>query len=55
MIEFTPRETHIFSKKNTDKIKKKNEGQKVDEKMDFSIELEKGGQELPRDDGSEYC
>ena len=71
MTEFTPREIQIFSKENSGKIeKKKKEGQKVNEKVDFSIELEKSGQELPRekvvrskgnekmiviDDGSEYC
>ena len=71
MIEFTPREIQTFSKENSDKIEKKEkEGQKVDEKVDFSIELEKSGQELRRekvvrpkgnekmiviDDGSEYC
>ena len=71
MIEFTPREIQTFSKENSDKIgKKEKEGQKVDEKVDFSIELEKSGQELRRekvvrpkgnekmiviDDGSEYC
>ena len=71
MIEFTPRKIQIFSKVNTDKIEKEEkERQKVNEKVDFSIELEKNGQELPRDkvvrpkgnekmivigDGSEYC
>ena len=72
MIQFTPREIQIFSKENSDKIvkKEKKEGQKVNEKVEFSIELEKSGQELPSekvvrlkgdekmiviDDGSEYC
>ena len=71
MIEFIPRKIHIFSKENSDKIRKKEKGsQKVDEKVDSSRELEKSGQELPRekvvrpkgnekmiviDDGSEYC
>ena len=40
MIEFAPREIQTFSKENSDKIgKKEKEGHKVDEKVDFSIEL----------------
>ena len=69
MIEFTPREIQIFSKKNNDKIEKEKKSQKIHEKVDFSIELEKSRRELPRekverpkgnekliaiDDGSQY-
>ena len=40
MIAFTPREIQIFSKGSSDNIKKEEkEGQKVEEKVDLSIEL----------------
>ena len=70
MIEFTPREIQIFSKKNNDKIEKEKKSHKIHEKVNFSIELEKSRRELPRekverpkgnekliaiDDGSQYC
>ena len=71
MTAFTPREIQIFSKENGGNIEKEQkEGQKVEDKVDFSIELQKSRQELQRekvarpkgnekmivtDDGSEYC
>ena len=71
MTAFTPREVQIFSKENGGNIEKEQkEGQKVEDKVDFSIELQKSRQELQRekvarpkgnekmivtDDGSEYC
>ena len=71
MISFTPKEIQILSKENSDNIEKEEkEGQKEEDKADFSIELENSRQELHRekvarpkgnekmiviDDGSEYC
>ena len=71
IIAFTPREIQIFTKENRDNIQKEEtKGQKVEEKVYFSIESEKSRQELHRekvarpkgnekmlviDDGSKYC
>ena len=71
IIAFTPREIQIFTEENRDNIEKEEtKGQKVEEKVDLSIELEKSRQELHRekvarpkgnekmlviDDGSKYC
>ena len=71
MKAFTPREIQIFRKENSDNIEKEEkEGQKVEDKVDFSRELEKSRQGLHRekvvrpkgnekmiviDDGCEYC
>ena len=56
MIEFTSKEIQTFSKENSDKIEKKEkEGQKVDEKVEFSVELDKSGQELPTERERESC
>ena len=71
MIAFAPREIQIFSKGSSDNTKKEEkEGQKVEEKVDLSIELQQSrqalhGEKVARpeenekmtvmDDGSEYC
>ena len=71
MISFTLKEIQFFSKENSGNIEKEEkEGQKEEDKVDFSIELENSRQELHRekvarpkgnekmiviDDGSEYC
>ena len=71
IIVFTTREIQFFSKENRGNIEKEEkEGQKVEEKVDFSTELEKSRQELHRekvarpkgnekmiviDDGSTFC
>ena len=71
MISFTPKEIQILSKENSDNIEKEEkEGQKEEDKADFSIELENSRQELHRekvarpkgnekmiviDDVSDYC
>ena len=50
IIVFTPREIHICSKEKSENIKiKEKECQQVDRRVDLSIEIEKSGQELPRE------
>ena len=49
MISFTLKEIQFFSKENSDNIEKEEkEGQKEEDKVDFSIELENSRQELHR-------
>ena len=71
MIAFTPREIQIFSRENSESIEKEEkEDQKVEGKVDFSIELENSRQEMHKEkavrskgnekiivvnDGFEYC
>ena len=50
MIPFTPKELQIFSKESSDNIEKEEkDSQKIEEKIDFSIQLEKSRQELHRE------
>ena len=50
MIVFTPREIKVFSQENTDNIEKaEKESQKVEDKVDCSMELEKSRQELHKE------
>ena len=50
MIAFTPREIQIFSREKSESIEKEEkEDQKAEDKVDFSIELEKSRQELHKE------